>query len=113
MIPPEIPEGLRASALPVLERAENEAAWDRESAKAVIEALFGTKLAILTIEVYAAESWGLVPVGEEWACVRPPNETATDFAKRSRGEAREFIETHDEANGGFYALGFSVQQDAA
>jgi hypothetical protein len=113
MIPEEVPQELVALGIPLHDADDEEIAWPREPAVEIIHSLEGSKVAVISVEIYRSQAWGLVPTDENWCCETLPGETATDFAHRSRTAALAYIEAREENEQEFYALEFSDQQLAA
>jgi len=92
--------------------------WTRESLRLALDALRGTKIAVLEIGVYDrvilgfAPSNTFVPAEESWSCWPTPHETAPDFAIRSRREALEWIEKIERQEV-LFVVTFSSQDTAA
>jgi hypothetical protein len=69
-------------------------AWSSLQCLQIIESLESTKVAVVEGEFFRAEPIGLVPAYAGWTCERAPQESATDYAARSRelaaAKVREF-----------------------
>lgn len=113
MLPSEIPESLRADAIPLDDQAECDAAWPRDQALAVLSSLDGSTVAVLLAHVYAPTPTGLLPTRDYSRCGPLPGESATEFARRSRAAARDFLEGRDDDPDALIAMSFSMQDDAA
>jgi hypothetical protein len=113
-LPVELPLDLQQAGVPI-EAIDGELAWSANAARAVVEALRNTTVAIVSGEILRAEPVGLVPTYNGWAVERNVGETASEYAARSRQIALERIgaESASETGREFYALRFSSQQDAA
>ena len=114
-LPLEIPKDLRACGIPVNPESDDEIVWKHPDALRVVDALRGTKVAVLEIVVYRSQSWGFVPTDTSWSCEPDLGETATDFATRSQDGARDFVKSRP---GGaeqeeFYTMALSNQDAAA
>jgi hypothetical protein len=73
-------------------------------------------VAILGGVLLTREHFGFVPTNENWCCDRVKGELATDYARRSRETARQFIDsfrTDLRKERMIFVLLFSGQQDAA
>lgn len=115
-LPLEIPKNLRNTAISLEELEIHDPAWSFSEALAVVQALDGSKVAILGGVLLVQEKFGIIPTQENWCCDRVKGELATDFARRSREAAREFIEsfrTDLRRDRMVFVLLFSGQQDAA
>jgi hypothetical protein len=99
-LPVELPLDLQQAGVPV-ESSGTGLAWSSGVAKAIVEALSSSTVAIVAGEIFRSD--------------RHPGELATDFAARSRQVARMKIDAQAQAGTGseFYAFTFSSQQDAA
>ncbi len=70
-------------------------------------------LAILDGELYRLQMDGLVSAHEGWSCPYADGEQAADFAERSRGMARRFVEGRSpDGTDLFFLFRFSRQEDA-
>ena len=113
MIPVEVPQELITQGIPLHAEDDGEIAWPRQPALSIVHSLEGSKIAVVSVEIYRSQVWGMVPTDENWCCDNLPGETATDFARRSRTAALAYIESRDENEQEIYALEFSDQQSAA
>jgi hypothetical protein len=87
MLPAEIAQlGVAAPGLP-----EGAVGWTAQSALKLFRSLPG-KLAIGGVSVFDRVQWGFAPSDDAWRTFRRVNESATDYAIRSRREARDWIE---------------------
>jgi hypothetical protein len=86
--------------------------WTLESLRRAIDALRSSKIAIVDLEVYDRVVWGFAPSGESWNCQRLPNESASDFALRSRDEARKWLDAFPRSEV-LFVIQFSAQDFAA
>jgi hypothetical protein len=113
-LPVELPLDLQQAGVPV-ESSGTGLAWSSGVAKAIVEALSSSTVAIVAGEIFRSDRVGLVPLYSGWVVERHPGELATDFAARSRQVARMKIDAQAQAGTGseFYAFTFSSQQDAA
>ena len=111
-LPDEIPERLKSAALRAPE--SNAYTWSKDGALDVLNCLSGSKVVVESITVHELQSWGLVAVGEDWTSSQMlPGELGTDYAQRTQQSAGAFVQKHDERTGGFYAIEFSLMDDAA
>ncbi len=114
MLPVQIPSRLRKLALFLPETEEEEGAWLRDDALAVIESLRGTTLAVSDIVVFGRAPGGYVPLDQECSIPRLLNEPDTDYAQRSRFIAADFIrQTKVESDQVLFAMSFTIWKDAA
>ena len=113
--PERIPSKLLKRAIPVGGEGSDDLGWSTGDALEVIDALRGTKIAILGGDLCRSEQWGVTPGYENWSCGVLPGETATEFAQRTQEVARARVESHaDDASGSLlFVLTFSGQDDAA
>jgi len=86
--------------------------WTRDSAFRALDALRATKVAVVSIEVYDKVQWGFVVSEESWECDLNPHELASEFALRSRAEARLWMQSlpREEV---LFIIEFSTQDTAA
>ena len=107
MLPPEIAHlGVAAPGLP-----DDLVGWTAQSASRLFQALPG-KTAIGRVLVFDRVQWGFEPSGDEWHPFRRRNESATDFAIRSRREARSWVENFPR-NEVLFVIDFDDQSEAA
>jgi len=108
LFPPDVAS--LAVAAPGLPPATN--GWTRESAFRALDALRGSKVAVVNIDVYDKVLWGFASAEESWECDPTPNELASEFALRSRTEARLWIEGFPRLEV-LFVIEFSTQDIAA
>ena len=113
-MPDEIPERLCDSALFLPELEENEGAWVKRDAVAVIESLDGTSVPVSDVKILNTTPRGYVLSDPALSVHRFPNEADSDYSVRSRSLALDFIqkcETVDDKT--LFALTFPLWKDAA
>ncbi|MBO9539482.1 hypothetical protein J7643_02695 [bacterium] len=74
----------------------HEAGWDRPNAKAVLDALAGTDVAVLGGDVWDASGTYFKLTYDNWYCVRVSDEPFQLFSRRSREAAYKFIDGYRE-----------------
>jgi hypothetical protein len=112
--PDQIPERLRDSALFLPELDENEGAWFKKDAVAVIESLDGTSVPISDVKILNMTPRGYVLSDPALSVHRFPNEADSDYSVRSHSLALVFIrkcETVDDKT--LFVLTFPLWKDAA
>ena len=78
--------GVAAPGLP-----EGAVGWTAQSAIRVFQSLPG-KLAVGSVSVFDRVQWGFAPADDTWRTFRLANESAADFARRTRSEAKQWVE---------------------
>jgi hypothetical protein len=102
-----IPEELKTCATSLLHLGVREAAWPRMKALEVVSALKGTAWAILGGVVLVKREGVYTRRYDNWHSDRRPDETSSDFVKRSHHETHSYIERYPEGNAvAFYVLVF-------
>lgn len=114
MLPEQIPHNLRKLALFLPGMEEGEGAWPQGEALAVVDSLRGTTLAVSEVVVFESAPGGYVPLDRELSISRLPDEPDTDYARRSRSAAAEFIRTCAVDPGqALFAMTFQTWKEAA
>jgi hypothetical protein len=107
MLPPEIAQlGVAAPGLP-----DGVVGWTVQSAAKLFQSLPG-KVAVGSVQVFDRVQWGFAPAEDWWRPFRRPNESATDFAIRSRREARSWVEDFPRSEV-LFVIEFDDQAEAA
>ena len=98
--------GVAAPGLP-----DGAVGWIRETALQLLQSLPG-KLAIFSIDVFDRVPGGFAASGDAWTSFRMANESAADFAVRTRREARAWVAAfpRDEV---LFVIDFDDQAEAA
>lgn len=110
----EIPRRLRKRAVALPDLDDDEAAWSRDDALEVIDALRGTMVAVSGVQVFFPVPGGYAPGVRSWQAHRVRGELESDFVGRSHDGARAFVEATDDANGTcLFALMVPMWKDAA
>lgn len=101
--------------LEVPDLAEDEGAWAREDALAVLASLGGTTVAVEAVTVCELAPVVHRPAVPAWAVRRVRSEASADYARRSRAGAARFIESYTPvaAEEIAFVLQFSTQDEAA
>ncbi|MBY0495664.1 MAG: hypothetical protein K2Y23_15760 [Cyanobacteria bacterium] len=85
--------------------------WTAQSSFELFQSLPG-KVAIGQVQAFDRVQWGFVASEDSWSPFRRPNESATDFAIRTRLEAREWIEQFPRSEV-LFVIEFDDQAEAA
>ena len=90
-LPPEISQRLTRCTFAVPDLDDGEAAWSQSDALAVIKSLERTLVPVATIRVVKTAPWGFAPTNQAWTAERLRGELDSDFARRTRTTAADFI----------------------
>ncbi len=113
-MPDQIPKGLRDSALFLPELEENEGAWIKRDAVAVIASLDGTNVPISDVKILNISLRGYALSDPALSFHRFHNEADSDYSERSRSLALDFIRKHETVDDKtLFALTFPIWKDAA
>jgi hypothetical protein len=109
-LPQEIPDYLRRHARPLHGPDEGLVLWSRDAAKAVLQSLSGTKVAIRGGGVYYSTTEDPAPF-DGWAAAPLWGEQGTAFAERSRALAEAKVREHQGSptNPVFFAFDFAAE----
>ena len=113
-LPDQIPKRLRDSAIILPEFDDNEGAWFKTDAIAVIKSLKGTDVSISDVLIHNMALRGYTQSEPVLSVRRFPNENDSDYSVRSLSLALDFIrnfETADEKT--LFSLRFPLWKDAA
>jgi hypothetical protein len=114
MLPDQIPKRLRDLALFLPEFDDNEGAWFKTDAVAVVESLKGTNVSISGVVILNMAPWGYAPSDLVLSVDRFPNEADTNYAGRSCSLALDFIHGSETVDGKtLFVLTFPFWKDAA
>lgn len=91
MLPIEVPPDLARDAVLLESMVDSEAGWTIDGALQVLDSLDRTWVAICGVQGYASSAMGLMPSPHNWSCEPLSGETASEFARRSRSGAAEYI----------------------
>jgi hypothetical protein len=113
-VPSEIPGKLRRAGVPLPGLEEDQGAWPKAEALAVIDAIKGTLVVVSDVAVYLPGPWGHAHSGLSWSGKRSRGEADTDYARRMREEAHEFVNGYDDTAGqALFVMRFATDKDAA
>lgn len=113
-LPDQIPKRLRDSAVFLPEFEDNEGAWFKTDAIAVIKSLKGTDVSISDVLIHNMAPWGYKQSEPVLSVHRFPNENDSDYSVRSRSLALNFIRDFETVNEKtLFALRFPLWKDAA
>jgi len=113
MIPNEIPESFRSSAIIPPEAGEYELAWTPVDALAVLDALDSSMLAVESAQAFKVVGSVLIPTQDAWLFPATSGDTESSRARKSRAGAASFIRKIQPAEVDYVSLGFSYQDEAA
>jgi hypothetical protein len=112
MIPREIPDSLRSSAIVPPSAAEYEGAWTPVDALAVLAALEFSRLSVESAQAYKLVGMVLIPTQDAWQFPPTSGETESSRARKSRAGATSFIRKLN-LDADYVSLQFSYQDEAA
>lgn len=113
-LPDQIPKRLFDSAQFLPEFDDNEAAWIKTDAMAVIKSLDGTNIAVSDVIILNMTPWGYIQSAPALSARRFPNEADSDYSARSRSLALDFIRDSKPADDRtLFAMKFPLWKDAA
>lgn len=110
----QLPAELLRRAQSLDELGLTDLVWEDQLIEAVIDALEQLDFAVLGGDVYAATPEGFRPTYDNWYCDRSPEEAFSDYAKRSREVAREYVRNYRKTGnvGAYFALVVSNEATA-
>ena len=113
-LPEQISEQLCDSALFLQEFDENEGAWIKTDAVAVIASLDGTNVPISDVRILNITPRGYALSDPSLSVHRFPNEADSDYSVRSRSLALDFIQKCEKVDDKtLFVLTFPLWKDAA
>jgi hypothetical protein len=113
MIPSEIPDSFRSSAVIPPEAGEYDLAWTPADALAVLSALDSTSLAVETAQAFKVVGSALIPTRDAWLFPATSGDTESSRARKSRAGAASFIRKINPIEVDYVSLEFSYQDEAA
>jgi hypothetical protein len=113
ILPSELPADVRRRVVQPPGLPDGDVAWSRDDALVALEALEGSVVAVLQVDIYAIPfgQHEVIHTGRQATFVHHVGELANDFAVRSRRQAAELISA--AAADELFVLYFSGQDDAA
>ena len=99
-----LPDSVHRRARSLSSLGLEEVAWSKRDALVVLEEIDGLAVAVLGGDVYRISGEELVPTYDNWSCGRELDESAVEFADRSRRVAVGYIDSHSVGEEAFFAL---------
>ncbi len=114
MIKRQIREKILGDAVALSRFGLYDLAWDRESAKFLIDSLKSDDIGILGGNVYKIESDWLIPLSDNWSCNPTVGENKKEYYLRSKLESLKYIEAYPNHENELilFSIGFTEDLDS-
>ncbi len=94
MIKRQIREKILGNAVTLSRFGLNDLAWDKESAKFLIDSLKSDDIGILGGDVYKIDSDHIIPLGDNWSSNPREGENKEDYYLRSKFESLRYVDVY-------------------
>ena len=112
MIPIEIQKKIFQNAISLEKHHVNDLAWHQEYTLSLIHALINDQIGILGGDVIILNRHSVNFTGDNWHCEPSPNESASDFYRRSKNESIKYIHNYPKASQHLlFIIAFTEQPD--